>query len=1361
MTEKAATKHLLLLLLTFAALAGLCQPRVFRNLTVQQGLPQNSVQAIAQDKNGFIWFGTRYGLSRYDGIRFKNYTNDPSDSTSIPGNQVSVLLKDSRGNLWIICNSQLCRYNEKFDNFTRIPFRETNTPQPDYSSIDCLFEDKDRHLWIGTRGGVVVGTGEEKINFKNKFRLINKEQTIGYYTNCIFQSSDGNMWIGTSRGLIRLKYESGEISDYQLYTHEPGNAASITGNHITAISEDKDHRLWVGTQEEGLTILEKQSGTWQRTEIPPLNNPVFNGKNLRELVPDQQGNMWIGSQNGLIFYDAATKILTNHLHDPGNKTSLTNNSVHCIYHDDNGTTWIGTYHGGVNITYRYRTNFQVYRNENYPNSINNDVVSSVVEDNQQNLWIGTEGGGLQHLNRLTGRFRNFRHQPGNNNSLTNNFVKCVSIDRNGNIWMGLSFNGGIEMYNPQTNRFTHYTPPGSNNRDKVNFEEVVALQEAVNGNIIVGARSGMYEIEKRSDDSYNPGWVKYQPWDTFAGKSVQSLFIDSRHNLWIGGMSGLYRQRSRDGKIIRYGKHTHADSLHEYNINFITEDTHKNIWIGTYYGGLYQFNEQQNSFTNYTQRNGLPNNNILGLLEDAAGQYWISTDNGLSRLNLATKKITNYTVSDGLPGNRFNKSAFFKNNKGELFFGGDNGLTAFFPEHIQQNKCTGPIVFTSLKLAGNTVTIADASVLLQQSITSTKKLVFKHQQSQFTIDFALLNFVKPEKNRYAYKLAGFEEHWNQVTDPSATYSSLPAGSYTFMVKAANNDGYWTEPASIKIEILPPLWKTGWAYTLYILVFLLGAFLLVRFFYLRALFKKELTLQQFKLNFFANISHEIRTHLTLISGPVEKLLVAAKDNMSFTRQLEHVKDNADRLSTLINELMDFRKVETHNLQLHVSRENIISFTNDIVRSFSDLSDARDITLTFTAPPDPVWIYFDKRQLEKVIFNLLTNAFKFTPNQGRIQVEIREHITEAEILVTDNGKGIAPENVKRIFTNFFQVEEETTHNTGYGIGLALSKSLVDLHQGNLSVESHLSRGAGQPGRTCFKIALLKGSTHFAADQLTKIAPASLPRVHTIATELPATSPAESPKPAILLVEDNTELLSFLQETLSPDYEVSVATNGQKGWQTATEQIPDLVISDVMMPEMDGYLLCEKLKTDQRTSHIPVILLTARSTTENKVTGLEKGADIYISKPFSLRTLELHISNLIRSRTVMQEKYSRQIMLEPQQVEINNLDEQFLTRLMEIIEEHIDDEDFGVTLLSQKAGMSKPVLYKKLKALTNMTANDFIKHIRLKKAEKLLASGKLTVAEVAYMVGFTRREHFSDEFKKQFGKTPTDYLKGIVPN
>jgi len=1330
------------------------QDILFRHLTVENGLSQNAVMAIAQDKRGFLWHGTRYGLNRYDGTSFKVYKNNTNNKRSISDNLINALLVDDEGILWVGTSNGLNKYNAEKDDFERIVANPADRNSLNNNSINCIYEDSRKRIWIGTKSGLNLLIDKKSNRFQSTFG--SQQDPIGNYIRILFEGSDGSLWIGTSTELIRMQTVNGAYR-YHSFHHEADNPASLSADYITSLVEDSQHNLWVGTLRDGINRYNPSTNSFTRFyHSNGGNSPIINN-NIRKMLLDRAGKIWIGTQDGLSIFDPVKGQSISYQHDPEVGTSLTNNSIHSIYQDVHGTTWIGTYHGGINMAYLYTTPFKVYQNRRLPSSLSSNVISSIVEDDNHNLWIGTEGGGLNYFDRGSGRFMSYQNIPNDSSSISSNLIKVVYKDRQGHLWIGTSYGGGLNVFDRNTKRFQHIAVIKSS-KETISFDEVVTFLEDSRGRYWVGSASGLTVVNRRGggfEDHTSLTPLEQQ----LHSKNIHALFEDSHKGLWIGTAAGLHLLRNNTDQVVTFLKdEANSSSLQSDYINCITEDSKGRIWIGTYYGGISLYDAATQRFTTFTDKEGLPNNNVLGILEDEAGNLWLSTDNGLSRFSMADRTFKNYTVSDGLAGNKFNNNAFFKDSQQELFFGGNNGLTAFMPQQIETNNYMAPLVFTSLKLFGNEVGIDQADKLLAKDIDATKEIVFKYDQNIFTIDFALLNYIKPEKNKYAYKLEGFDKNWNYVGTPSASYNNLPAGSYTLLVKAANNDGVWTKtPTSIRIRILPPLWKTWWAYCLYVVAVAAIVFFFLRFLWMRELFKREHELQQFKLNFFTNISHEIRTHLTLISGPVEKLLAANKGEGFAKKQLEHVKSNADRLLNLVSELMDFRKAETNNLPLHVTQGNMVAFLEEIYSSFHEMAVARHIQTSFVPDSKQIDLYFDKRQMEKVVFNLLTNAFKFTPDGGHISVEVLDRKADVCIRIMDDGKGIAPENLKRLFANFFQVNDEEANNTGYGIGLALSKSIVELHRGELTVESELAKG-NDKGHTTFTVTLLKGKAHFNAEQLEGEGRETASFVeHATAVIAEAAAVEEvNRKPVVLLVEDNDELRAFINESLSGQYTVMEAINGALGLAMALEQLPDLVISDVMMPEMDGLAMSKQLRTDERTNHIPIILLTAKASSENQLEGLEIGAEAYITKPFSIKLLELHARNLIASRMAMRQKFSRQVMLEPKHTPINTVEEDFLNKVMLLIDEHMEDPEFGVAMLSTKVAMSQPVLYKKLKALTDMSVNDFIKSIRLKKAAHLLKQQQLTVYEIAYAVGYSDRKYFSQEFKKQFGKTPTEYAQ-----
>jgi ligand-binding sensor domain-containing protein/signal transduction histidine kinase/CheY-like chemotaxis protein len=1309
----------------------------FDHYTVENGLSQNSVLSIIQDKKGFMWFGTRYGLNRFDGVRFKVYKQKNGDSTSLNDDYSTALLADNKGYIWVGSLTGLVRYDPQTDAFKPIHAPKGN------NGIRCLLQDHRGNIWIGLSYGIgLIPNGQTSI-VKVITLPDTKDSDPVNHIRALFEDHGGFIWAGTENGLVKISPAEGGEYHFQVFRTN-GNLGPAD-NHITCIAEDKTNHIWAGTQKGGLQQTDNNGTEWVHYLHEPNNPSSLVCNTIRKICIDENGCLWLGTLEGLSLFQPGTGRFINAQHNPEDGASLNQNSIYSICRDQNGSMWIGTYFGGVNVTYAYHTPFEVIQNKQSPTGISSGVVSGITEDQQHNLWIGTEGGGLNFLDRSTHRVTVFKNIPDVESSLGSNLVKVVYKDPRGRIWAG-THGGGLNLYNPGIHGFTHlvYTPDEAGNM----VSEITAVLLDHSGNLWVGDQNGLQFFHEQSNGTFEkiPAPFKLLPSQFI---TVRALWEAPDQKVWIGQSNGLYVYDPHSGQCQR---------MDSSNINCLKEDTKGRIWIGCYYSGLSVYDPIKKSWNHFTQKDGLSNENILGIQEDNLGNLWLSTDNGLTRYDLNEQLFTTYTQTDGLAGNEFNYFSSFKSESGELFFGGFNGLTAFYPDQLGTNDFNAPLVFTGLRLFNKEVPVGG---LLPRSMCCTPNLTLKANQNVFTVEFALLNFVKSNKNKYAYQLEGFDKEWHYTPDPSVSYMNLPSGSYTLMVKGANNDGIWGKPICMVIRILPPLWNAWWAWCLYLLATASILFVILRYFWIQALLRKDHALHQAKLNFFTNVSHEIRTRLTLISGPIEHILQGKQDSL-LSRQLQHVKQNADRLLFLVEELMDFRKAETQHLRLHVMPLNVVEFARNVFISFGDLSSSRNIHTDFIASQEELLVWFDPVQMEKVICNLLSNAFKFTPPGGYISLTIESRKGNVELRVTDNGKGIAPEHIQKLFTNYFQADDKHTQNTGYGIGLALSKRIVQLHKGQLTVESQLSPEPGA-NRTCFTLMLLTGSEHFRAEEL-EPAPSTdcAPSSEIIPSFEIASSKAKSamPKPTLLIVEDNAEVRAFIVQMLAPRYQLLEAPNGVKGLESAFSEIPDLIISDIMMPEMDGLTFCEAIKSDPRTNHIPLLLLTAKTASEHLIHGLEKGADVYLTKPFSLQVLELHIRNLLAAAQRIRAHYGAKFGAPgglPDRGVTSEAHETFLRELVQVIESHLDNPDFDVPLLSTKMAMSQSVLYKKVKAITDMSVGDLIRQIRFRKAARLLEEKQLSVYEVAYSVGFNDSKYFSREFKKQFGKTPSEYARG----
>jgi len=1320
------------------------QPILFDHLGVEKGLSQTSVLAICQDKKGFMWFGTRNGLNRYDGYNIKVYQFSDTDSLTISNNNVVVLFSDSHKNLWAGTNTGLNRYNETTDDFERITAKPKGMSS---NMINCITEDKKGNIWIGTLNGLNLLVNGSPSNIKVFFNE-NSKNAIYHNVRTVNQDHEGNIWVGTANGLLKMTFRNGAYQT-EVFKHD-GKAGNISENYVTGIIEDSQHKLWISTQDNGLNLFIPSTKTFKNFKHADNEKNSLVNNIIRTMVLDDAGKLWIGTLDGISIMDTQNFGFTNLQFDPDNKKSLSQNSVHRLYKDRNGSIWVGTYFGGININYPYTTAFSIYTTNKNTSSINNNVVSAFAEDENKNLWIGTEGGGLNYFNRLTKTFTAFKND-GGSSSIKSNLIKKIILDKAGKLWIG-THSGGLNVYDSKSHTFKSFD--FSKQPEDVP-DEITAVVEDKYAHLYVATQRNGNKIS-------NPEKTKFfnfnLPNRFTKSAKVKALMVTDR--VYLGTTNGLCIYNVDKGEF-----YTLIDPLTkqpaDYYVNAIAETRNKEIYIGTFNKGLIRYDQKTNKVIRYTVKNGLPNDNVLGILEDEKGNLWISTANGLSMFNLKNKTFKNYTVADGLPGNEFNTNAFFKSTNGEIFFGGYNGFISFYPDRIQTNHKAAPVVITGLKLDNKPVNINAEDGLLDENIGLKDKLVFSSDQNTFSLTFALLNFIKPEKNHYSYKLEGFEKNWNDVNIPIATYTNLPPGNYTFLVKGVNNDGIPSANIrKIDITVNPPFYSTWWAYLFYFCVFVSVSFIFVRYLLIRAVLKKEKEINEHKLEFFTNISHEIRTPLTLIVGPLDKLIENAKDDPALNRDLQPIKNNADRLMNLVTELLDFRKAESGKMALHVSPGDVVKFCREIFLAFQNMAISKNIDYIFETEQPIISLYFDKVQMEKVLFNLLSNAFKFTPANGKISLKISDQNQLVNIQICDNGKGIPLENQANLFTNFYQANATTT--IGTGLGLSFSKSIVELHHGQITFES-TPKNEKPFGKTCFTVSLKTGKNHFNPADFVKdyvyyddATNYELPVAKTVSTtETDTITTPIIKKYSVLLVEDNEDVRAFIKNALNAIYNIYESENGAKGLETALEIIPDLIISDVMMPVMDGLELCRKLKTDERTSHIPVVLLTARSAYVHQVNGFENGADAYIMKPFNLKILELNIQNLLNAREAVKQKFAQVITLEPKNMVINTTEQNFLNKIIQVIEDRIADPDFDVPTLASEIGMSQPVLYKKIRALTDLSVNDFIKSLRIKRAAQLLKQGSGNITEIAYAVGFSDRKYFSSEFKKHFGKTPSEFM------
>ena len=1303
----------------------------FRDITIEDGLSNNSVLCITQDSRGFMWFGTLDGLNRYDGYHFKTYKKDPNDPDSISFTYITSIFEDSKGILWIGTGfSGLKRYDIEQDRFIyyRLDVNDSTSISSNHF-IEAIYEDRQGRLWIGTMRGLNQYDAENDRFIRYTNTIDDSSGIRPEYITCILEDSKDNFWLGTKGGGLLLFDRETRVA--VRFKHDPGNRKSINNNYISSIFEDDDGVLWVGTDngynrltysEDEITFEQDKKG------IPPKisSKRVFGlyerigNSNIRHAIlqadyVDNQGNIWIGTlYGGVKFYNSAQDAFHTYKFQPGDTGGLNNRSVMALHERADGNLWIGVDHGGLHLYDRINNSFTHYPlNPEKPDDPFDENITDIEEDSYGNLWISTWTQGAYKIEKGTGRSTHYTLEPNNPSSLNCPILYTIYEDSWKKLWIG-TYGKGISLYD-------------------------------------------------RTNDCFIASNKIYKHF-------VRKFYEDSQGNLWVGTNPGLFLF-NRDSLTFREWLRDPNDknSLSNHWIATLFEDSRNNLWIGTFCG-LNRFDRENDIFEAYTMKDGLPDNNITGILEDNKGHLWLSTHFGLSKFDPVNKTFQNFDVNDGLQGDQFNPNACVKTQTGELIFGGTNGFTLFHPDSIKNIENIPPVVITDFQIFNETVRPGDLKSPLQKAVNLTDVIKLSHFQHSISFEFAVLDFINPKNNKYKYILEGLNKNWI-VTDADhrvATFTNLDPGEYVFRVIGANNKGIWnTTGVSIKIIITPPWYQTVWAYIIYVLFAIALVYVVWQAQLRKIHLRNELKMKQFetgklqeldqlKSRFFANISHEIRTPLTLILSPLEQLLSeTSKETRKKYLQIMH--RNSQQLLRMINQLLDFSKLEAGRMFLKAKEENLIPLLRGITYSFSSLAERKQISLTFRCDQDTIPAMVDRDKLEKIMTNLLSNAFKFTDNGGKISVllSLVSYDQRIEIQVKDTGKGIAAKDLDHIFDRYYQAHEEDGQ-AGTGIGLALVKELVEIHHGRISVQSETGKGSS------FIIHLPIGKDDFRSDEIIMDGKTEAFQIEPVQEKSPvkstrkATDSSKKNLPIVLIVDDTEDVRTYIRGFLESDYQMNEALDGEDGFQNAIETIPDLVISDVMMPKMDGFQLCGKIKTDERTSHIPVILLTARASEGSKLQGLETGADDYLVKPFNARELKVRIYNLIEQRRKLRERFTREINLSPKEIAVTSADERFLERAIAIIENNMNEPGFGVELLGNQIGLSHSQLHRKIRALTNHSPVELIRLFRLKRAASLLRQKTGNITEIAYEVGFNNPAYFAECFRKQYGRSPSEYAK-----
>ncbi|GAA0549356.1 hybrid sensor histidine kinase/response regulator transcription factor [Chitinophaga japonensis] len=1302
-------------------------------LGIGQGLSNNSVTCIHRDQLGFMWFGTYDGLNRFDGYAFKTFRNRLHDTASLINNRIVVIAEDSLGYIWVGTKHGINRYDQRSGSFFPVYFQPCNKGpvQQVTGEIYSIGTDAAGTVFIGTtdQGLLVKPPGRDialqvpfhpgedfrpyavaALQFDRRGRCWLVVQGAGLCrydagagrvqlvndrlrtANCMAVDAAGFLWVGADNGVFRYNARTDAYESYN-------SLAGMEGSKVISLCVDHAQQLWIATDGEGIHVLPLQEGA------------------------------------------------ARHLKAGQGKQALTSNAVYAVHEDGELRKWIGTLRGGINIIDAQRTRFSTVSHDPLTaNSLVNDFTFSFCEDNSGNIWIGTDGGGISIWDRRRDRYTHYEQHSGQPGALSNNNVTSIVKDAQGAVWVA-TYGGGINRYDGATRTFRHYACTYNGYTDRFAWKLFLDADNDLWAGACMGGR--LYRYHKKEDrfEAYDPGL-----------RDVITIAAGRPGTLWLGTFSKLIQLDKKTGHYRSYPV--------GYPVRAVYEDAVGRCWVGTEGGGLLQLDRNTGAFITYSEQEGLPNNAVLNILEDAGGNLWLSTYNGLARFNPSTGQCKNYYESDGLQSNQFNYNASLQLASGEMLFGGIKGFNIFHPDSIAEGRAFPRLLITGLRILNAPVALPPAG----------EGLTLPYDKAMLSLDYVALEYSSPGKIAYAYYLEGWDNDWNHVDRlRTANYSRLKEGSYLLRVKSTNADGIWSpQECALRITVLPPWYRTWWAYSIYCALLVLALYgyrhyqrrqarLQYEIELSRLQAEKDRELHEKKLAFFTDISHEFRTPLTLIINPVKELLYSDGKN-SHPKDLAIVYRNARRLLSLVDQLLLFRRADREDGMLKPVQLDITALCREVFLCFQHQAEQKKIRFDFACGPEPLMICADREKAEIVFFNLLSNAFKYTPEGGAICFFVGETAASAEISIRDSGCGIPAAVGDRLFERFYQVQEkETPLKNGFGIGLYLVKKFVDAHRGEVSYES--SPGAG----TLFTVRLPKGAAHLQGYTiLEEAAPQPTLLEELVADEdadlpeMPGATAEEtwdmlmSPRPSMLIVDDNSQLRQYMKGIFRSSFIIYEAEDGATGYQLAMTHLPDIIISDVLMEGLSGIELCRQLRANPSLSHIPVVLLTASASSEIKLKGLEGGADDYITKPFEKDLFVARITNIIKSRNTLQQYFYNEITLHSGKQKISAEYKEFLDRCIAITEQHLDDPGFNIKMLAQEIGISHSILYKKVKSISGHSVSEFIRFIRLRKAAELLINTPCNVNEAAFRVGFSDVKYFREQFCKLFEMNPSAYIK-----
>jgi Signal transduction histidine kinase len=1306
----------------------------FTSLTTKDGLSSSTVTVILKDRFGLLWLGTEDGLDKFDGTNITVYRHKADDTTSLQSNEILSLHEDRSGNLWVgTSGGSLSLYDRKKDAF--INFTQKS---PGYkirnNVIRGITSDLEGKLWLVHYSGVdIVDPHTKKVTTMPELAGADN-----LFTNrsglSIFADSRQMIWIGTSDGLLQYNPTTQVLKQYR---HAADDPSGLSGNTVTVITEDQQGDIWIGTN-GGVS-------RWKRGDDRFINYVPDHFINTIAVDGDR---LWLGTNEGLHIMHVTTGRVNTLAYNSRQLHGLTASHIRYVYIDNQGIYWIGTAGGGMNKYDKNLNLFNLVRSNVFDSKgLNVPIINAFAEDRSGKVFVGTEGGGLSVFDPVS---RLFERVP---LKRSNDYMAILALEYNQQKELVVgTYAEGLFMMDPTTKKYRQLTK-GKGLHD-LNSNDIFCLKKDSKGQLWVGTNGDGINVMNAKNEVI----VRYTPHPVLANDVllpfngfIRDIEEDRDGDIWIathGG--GVARFKPPFGQFTLYT--TENGKLPNDKVQTLIEDRQGNIWAGTFGNGIAIIDRRTNEVQTLSEKNGLQNNTIYKIIEDNNGLIWVSSNKGICSIDPATKKISTYNYHNGVQNGNFVHESGVKLSNGELFFGGQDGFNYFNPDNLRKNGNIPSVLITDLSISNRPVTPSEHGPI-RENISIAKNIYLDHKQN-FALSFVGLNFTAPEQNQYAYKLEGFDKDWNYVGNTNTvSYTNLDPGEYVFRVKASNNDGVWNNTGtSIHITVRPPFWRTTWAYIMYVLA-ITGLLLYIRYRGIQKMrkqfameqvkleAKRVHELDQLKIKFLTNLSHEFRTPISLILGPADKLRSRIKDAQA-GGELHMITRNARRLLNLVNQLLDFQKMEEHELQLQVTQGELVSFVQDVCDSFRDLSERKKIGFVFTSHIRQFHTLFDQDKIERILFNIISNAFKFTLEGGKIQVDLMQAETAPGVVirVRDTGIGIPADKKEKIFERFFQhATSASILNQGSGIGLSITREFVRLHGGTIDVASEPGKGA----TFCIHLPLVLLETVAAPEvsQELEVAPAAIANDKTDA-------------PAVLLVEDDDDFRVYLKDHLSQYYKVVEAVNGKEGWRRALSHHPQLIVSDISMPEMDGIELTKKIKTDKRTNNIPVVLLTALTGENNQLAGLGTGANDYITKPFNFDILNAKIKNLLTLNDISKSTYSRQIKVEAPEMAIEQEDEKLLAKIALYLEENLTDPQLSVEELSRQVGMSRSTLYSKILELTGLTPVEYIRSVKLDKAAVLLEKSDMNVAQIAYSVGFATPKYFTKSFKAKFNMLPSEY-------